>query len=103
MFTLFRQTMIPCLSSLASTQSPVRLLSTSVSHDVRPFSEMPSPKGKFPILGHLYEMMKRKEVMKSIVFDEFFKELGPIYKLELPGKFNYCKPTEAFRMVHTYR
>ena len=70
---------------LASAPLSVRLLSTAVGRDVKPFSEMPSPKGELPILGHLQEMKKRSDVIPSIMFDEFFKELGSIYKLNIPG------------------
>ena len=69
----------------ASVPLSARLLSTVAGHDVKPFSEMPSPKGELPFLGHSYELKKKSDVMFSIMLDEFFKELGPIYRLNIPG------------------
>ena len=81
----FSRVSLSSLRFLQQARSSVRLSSTAVNNDVKPFSEMPSPKGKLPIFGHLYEMNKRSNVMPSIVFDEFFKELGSIYKIEILG------------------
>ena len=65
----------------------VRSLSTAASNGAKSFSEIPSPEGKFPILGHAYEMKKRSTSNKGIsrIFDELFRELGTIFKIEFPG------------------
>ena len=83
---------------LASAPLSARLLSTAVGRDVKPFSEMPSPKGELPILGHLYEMKKKGDIMFSKVFDEFFKELGPIYKLNFPGMLILFAADQCYSM-----
>ena len=76
----------PLAISKYSVPLSARLLSTAVGRDVKPFSEIPSPKGRLPVLGHSYEMKKRSDRPSSTIFDEFFKELATsIYKIEFPG------------------
>ena len=50
----------------------------------RPFSEVPSPKGALPLLGHALRVRKKESFSSQV--KKMFDETGsPILKLKLPG------------------
>ncbi len=53
----------------------------------KPFSEIPSPSGALPVLGHYFRI--RNEFSKNV--DEMFEEInGPIFKIKIVGmSLNY--------------
>lgn len=52
----------------------------------RPFSEVPTPKGAIPLLGHRLVMKKgMMNKTRSQCLQEWFEELGPIFKLHFTG------------------
>ena len=55
-------------------------------HNVKDFSEIPSPQGKLPFLGHLLTINKNSRTTSMSEYTmKLFEELGPIFKLEFPG------------------
>ena len=50
----------------------------------KPFSEMPTPSGAVPLLGHYF--LIRSDSNISELFFKLFQEVGgPIFRLNLPG------------------
>jgi len=53
----------------------------------QPFDEMPQPKNKLPILGHLPMLLNKKNSLRMGEFHaELKRELGPIYRMETPAE-----------------
>ena len=54
---------------------------------LRSFSEVPSPKGACPIVGHqqLVKKLSQAERLRSRYLLDWFEELGPIFKLTFTG------------------
>ena len=48
----------------------------------KPFSEMPSPKGSVPLLGHYFRIRNGFSEETKRMFEEVN---GPIFKLKVPG------------------
>ena len=70
----------------------------SVDNAPRPFSEIPTPKGAVPFLGHAWRLMRPETF--SIEMKKMFNEVnGPIYRLKAPGiiKIETCN---KFNLLH---
>ena len=82
-------------SMIIMYKSVLRRLSTSVAskeplHNVKPFSEVPSPQGRLPFLGHMLTYRRNTEnISKSEYKMGLFNKLGPIFKLDFPRGNNY--------------
>ena len=84
-FTTFRcLAAAPSLRYAASTAT-----SAEEEHQLksRPFSEMPTPDGAIPLLGHLPLLRKNSGKKRLELFQSLFKALGPVFKLKLTGKY----------------
>lgn len=46
--------------------------------------DVPSPKGALPLLGHYLQIRGRQGNLSSL-YESYFEELGPIFKVHLPG------------------
>ena len=55
----------------------------------RPFSEVPSPRGAIPLLGHLPLLANKSGKERFELFGRLLKELGPIVRLKLPRPRKY--------------
>ena len=51
---------------------------------VKPLSAMPSPDGALPLLGH-QPLLRKHSINLCNLFDHYFGELGPIYRIKLPA------------------
>jgi hypothetical protein len=75
---------IVCLQPSAYMSSPATKLQNN-STDVKPFSEMPGPKG-LPLLGNVWAMPKYlKDGYCLINLEDKFAKYGPIFKENLLG------------------
>ena len=72
----------PSLRCAASTATPAE-----EEHQLkaRPFSEMPTPDGAVPLLGHLPLLRRNSGKKRLELFQSLFKSLGPVFKLKLTG------------------
>ena len=50
----------------------------------KPLSAMPYPNGALPLLGHQLLLRKHNKNISNL-FDHYFGELGPIYRMKLPA------------------
>jgi len=51
---------------------------------VKPLSAMPCPNGALPLLGHQLLLRKHTKTISNL-FDHYFGELGPIFRVKLPA------------------
>merc|ERR1712212_973008 len=73
------------LETLASTDGGQMV--TNINIPARPFDEMPQPKNRLPILGHLPMLLNKKNSLRMGEFHAGLKkEFGPIYKMETPAE-----------------
>ena len=76
--------------SLSSTPSIARSASAALAMEElqpkpKPYSEVPTPGGAVPLLGHVPLMRRNPGTKRFELFGRLFKELGPIFKFKLPG------------------
>ena len=72
--------------SISTLQCRTKVTVTNEMAELKPIDSIPSPKGALPFLGHsLLIMRKMRKQSFSEISEEFFKELGPLFRLKLPG------------------
>ena len=52
-------------------------------------SEMPTPRGALPFLGHHLLLREHREKISQLYYD-LSKQFGPIFKLKLPAGMSGC-------------
>ena len=73
----------PLISTL---QCRAKVTVTNGMAELKSIDSIPSPKGALPFLGHsLLIMRKMRKQSFSEILEQFFKELGPLIRLKLPG------------------
>ena len=55
--------------------------------NAQPFSEVPSPRGAIPLLGHLPLLVNKSGKERFELFGRLLKELGPIVRLKMPREY----------------
>ena len=86
-FTLFRSLSTTPVAGYASSACPAEE-QQSLGNAARPFSEIPTPGGAIPFLGHLSLLRKFGNLEDTFkVSKELFNEFGSIVRLKTPGKF----------------
>lgn len=84
--TITRSTaLIPASVRCAASSASAALAKEEHQSTVRPFSEMPMPSGAVPLLGHVPLLRKNTGKKRLDLFQRSFDELGPIFRLKLPG------------------
>jgi cytochrome P450 len=68
----------------------------------RSLEEIPSPNGALPILGHYLQIRRRPGNLSSL-YEKYFKELGPIFKVKIPGGKNIVCFADPDGMESVYR
>ena len=62
----------------------VNYVAESAASSSKSLTDIPTPKGALPILGHYLQIRGRKSNL-STLYEAYFKELGPIFRLQFPG------------------
>lgn len=69
----------------ATKRGALKALTTvAVANTTRTLQNVPSPSGALPLLGH-YLQIKQRQGNLSELYKKYFDELGPIFKVQLPG------------------
>ncbi len=88
-----RATMFRSFGRKSSWQSVSSLRPYSADNAPKPFSEIPTPKGAVPLLGHSMRLMRPNSF--SIEIKKMFNEVnGPIFRLKAPGIIFNLKTVE---------
>ena len=55
----------------------------------KPLSEMPTPRGALPFLGHQLLLREHRQKISQLYYD-LSKQFGPIFKIKLPAGMSCC-------------
>lgn len=72
----------------AAKSGALKALTTIAVTGTRTLQDIPSPSGAVPFLGH-YLQIRQRQGNLSELYKKYFDELGPIFKLQLPGGLLY--------------
>ena len=76
------------LNQAAKSGALKALTTIAVTGTTRTLQDIPSPSGALPFLGH-YLQIRQRQGNLSELYKKYFDELGPIFKLQLPGLLHY--------------